>query len=85
MLTGSKQYVPGQTQPAGAKQGVGDGSTSALEAMNFLTPSSNSTVTCLSPKEKKTFCRLFLRTAAISLKEAKNLDPNTGFLLVKFP
>lgn len=51
-VTGSKKYVPGQTQPAGAKQGVGDGSTPVLEAMNSLTPSSNSTVTCISPKEK---------------------------------
>lgn len=51
-LTGSKKHIAGQTQLTGAKQGVGDGSTPALGAMNSLTPSSNSTVTCLSPKEK---------------------------------
>lgn len=64
-ITGSKKYVAWQTQPAGAKQGVfapaalHTCSTPALEAMNSLNPSSNRAVTCLSPKEKKSFYRLF--------------------------
>lgn len=78
-ITLSKKHVSWANSPAGAMQRVGDGYISALEAMNSFIPGYNSTVMCLSLKERNPSAGYFSGSTTILFKEVKSLSPDFFF------